>query len=329
MKQQMANVFMCHLEEIITNMGLMPPFYKRYMDDTLVIMPDSDIANHFLVILNSLHENINFTMELSTDDSISFIGLTIKKVGNSMQTQVYHKPTDTGLLLHYQSHCDNNHKKSLLMTMIHRAKELSSTKDSFISECNHLRSTFTRLGYPSSMIGSTIQKFLNEWDSTADCRDPDDNALRVKIPFKGQVSANAVKHQLKDLSRKIGIKVQPVFTSRKLEQDLKHKEHKPAIVNQHCVVYIFKCGQCDADYVGFTTRHLYQRIEEHKLKSSSIGRHLRNFHGSSSSLDQDNFSILKKCSSKWDCLINEMLYINKLKPKLNVQSDSIKAKVFT
>ena len=37
----------------------------------------------------------------------------------------------------------------------------------------------------------------------------------------------------------------------------------------------------------------------------------------------------KKCQSKLDCLIFEMFFIRKLKPNLNKQSDSIRAKLFT
>ena len=36
-----------------------------------------------------------------------------------------------------------------------------------------------------------------------------------------------------------------------------------------------------------------------------------------------NFTVLKKCTNKFDCLVYEMLYINTRKPSLNVQSDSI------
>ena len=34
------------------------------------------------------------------------------------------------------------------------------------------------------------------------------------------------------------------------------------------------------------------------------------------------------CNSKFDCLIYEMFFINELRPSLNVQCDSIRAKVF-
>ena len=41
------------------------------------------------------------------------------------------------------------------------------------------------------------------------------------------------------------------------------------------------------------------------------------------------FSILRKCRSKFDCLIFEMLFIKELKPGLNTQKDSVRAKLFT
>ena len=65
-----------------------------------------------------------------------------------------------------------------------------------------------------------------------------------------------------------------VFRSKPIHQILRPKEKKPDLVNNQCVVYHFKCDQCDADYVGFTTRHLHQRIQEHWY--SAIGKHLIN-----------------------------------------------------
>ena len=112
------------------------------------------------------------------------------------------------------------------------------------------------------------------------------------------------------LSSKIGIDVQPIYTSKKLEQDLKLKEIKPRIVNQHSVVYSFQCDLCNSNYVdvGFTTRHLFQRIADNHY--SAIGRHLRDALGNIDLLNESQFRILKKCSTKWDCLelVYEMLF---------------------
>ena len=120
--------------------------------------------------------------------------------------------------------------------------------------------------------------------------------------------------------------MQPVSVSKKLEQDLKPKEAKPSIVNQQCVVYHFVCDLCDAGYVGYTARHLFQRVAEHK--HSAIGKHFHEAHGRRDHLNESHFKILRKCQGKFDCLRFETLYIKKFKPKLNVQTDSIRAKVF-
>ena len=153
--------------------------------------------------------------------------------------------------------------------------------------------------------------------------DEQDASTRIVLPFKDQKSANAVRHQLSDLSRKIDAVVQSVYVSKKIKGHFKPKEHKPPIVNQQNVVYHYKCGLCDTDYVGFTCRHLHQRVDEHKR--STIGYHVKDEHGGDPDSIESNFEILKKCQNKLDCLIFEMLFIR----KLNKQSDSIRATLFT
>ena len=113
-----------------------------------------------------------------------------------------------------------------------------------------------------------------------------------------------------------------MFTSKKIAEEIKVTEPKRCL----CVVYEYKCDQCDADYVGYTCRHLFQRINEHK--HSVIGKHLRDVHNLRNKDLCDQFTILKKCHRKLDCLIYEMLFIKNKKPTLNTQSDSIKAKLF-
>ena len=101
-----------------------------------------------------------------------------------------------------------------------------------------------------------------DYSSTPDAETKPDETLRVSVPFNDQVSPNMVKRQMHDLSSKIGIDVQQIYTSKKLERDLKLKEIKPRIVNQHSVVYCFECDLCDSNYIGSTTRHLFQRIAD-------------------------------------------------------------------
>ena len=71
---------------------------------------------------------------------------------------------------------------------------------------------------------------------------------------------------------------------------------------------------------------LIKRIADHRY--SAIGRHLRDAHGNIDLLNESQFRMLKKCRRKWDCLVYEMLYISTIRPNLNTQSNSIRAKLF-
>ena len=160
-------------------------------------------------------------------------------------------------------------------------------------------------------------------------------------PLKDQKSANSVKREMQNLSAKIGVQIKPVFQSKKICKVLSPKEKKApnckqqkhitltrwyASVNNQCVVYKFQCDLCDTDYVGYTTRHLHQRIGDHK--HSAIGRHLEDHGLSKSDLKDKQFSVLRKCRSKFDCLIFEIVFIKEVKPGLNTQKDSVRAKSF-
>ncbi|PFX24193.1 hypothetical protein AWC38_SpisGene11202 [Stylophora pistillata] len=252
----LANTFMCSIEEKLEEKNELSSFYKRYVDDTLAIMPDLNEANIFLNKLNSCHRNLKFTMEIAKQNTIPFVGMNITKSGNRLETSFYRKSTNTGLLLYCHSHVDKRYKDCLLATMIHRAYQLSSTPTAFSAECNKLRSTFLNLDYPNVLINSAINKFLRNIDNIDAAKNTRGDTLSsiivVPLPFKDQQSANSVKKQMKILSANIGIQIKPVFQTKKIDQILALKEKKPPIVNNQCVVYKFECDLCDADYVGST-----------------------------------------------------------------------------
>ena len=323
----MANTFMCLMEEKLESEDKLPSFYKRYVDDTLAAVKDISTATTFLATLNEAHPAISFTMEVANNNKLPFIGMELAKIGKRLETCVYRKTTNKGLLLHYQSHVDACYKRSLLMTMLNRAHCLSSSPDIFAEECDNLRGIFLKLKYPEKLINSTITRFI-ESRNQQQVRDVQRNApVRIILPFKDQRSADIVPRQLSDLGKKINSDIRPVFTSKKIADDIRVAEAKPPLINQQCVVYKFKCDLCDADYVGYTRRHLFQRIDEHK--HSAIGKHLRDSHNQKNKDLTEQFTILKKCRGKFECLIYEMLFIQEMKPKLNIQSDSIKAKLFS
>lgn len=177
-----------------------------------------------------------------------------------------------------------------------------------------------------SIIRRFIESKVSE-DSHTRVADKREAPVRIVLPYKDQKSANVVRKQLADLSRKINADISPVYTSRKIKDEIKVREDKQPLVSQQCVVYSFQCGLCDAGYVGYTCRHLHQRIEEHK--GSAIGNHLREQHDMEPEDIAQSFRILRKCQNKFGYLIFEMFFfIKELKPMLNKQCDSIRAQLF-
>ena len=200
--------------------------------------------------------------------------------------------------------------------MLNRAYRLSSSWPYFSEECERLKPLFSSLDYPHHLINSTINTFINsrvadQQPLQASGRLAGNDVTQVVIAFKDQDTANIVKTLLKDLSIKLQTTIQPVFVSRKIGQDLKECETKPQLINQQCVVYQLKCNLCDTgSYVDYTRGHLYARVDGHKSTSSSVRKHYDNDHAGA--VPENLLSclkVLKKCMNKFDCLVNEMLYI--------------------
>ena len=101
----------------------------------------------------------------------------------------------------------------------------------------------------------------------------------------------------------------------------------PHRIDQKCVLYNFKCDQCNAGYVGHTRGHLFVRVDGFGSKTSSV----RKNHDTQVGIRiifAIFFNVFKKYQNKFDCLVNEMLLIKQLRPCLSVQSDWICASVF-
>ena len=134
---------------------------QRYVDDTFTIMPDIASAEIFLDTLNHCHPSAKFTMEVERNASLPFIGVELLNLAPRIKTKVYVKPTNTGLLLHYQSHVDNRYKRSLITTMLDRAYRISSDWSYFSQECDRFETVFLKLKYPRHLFNLAVKQFVD------------------------------------------------------------------------------------------------------------------------------------------------------------------------
>ena len=83
----------------------------------------------------------------------------VKNRGTKLETQVYRKPTNACLLLHFHSDTDKRYEESLLKTMLHCAYAIPSTIEAFNAKYAKLRSIFSTLNYPIGLIDSATSNF--------------------------------------------------------------------------------------------------------------------------------------------------------------------------
>ena len=125
----LANFFSGSLEKKIYDDEIidLPKLYLRYIDDVYAVFENESTCEKFLQVLNSKHENIRFIVEKSTDArTITFLDVQIELNENGYNTWVWRKPTNTGLLLNFNANCPQTWKSSLIMCLLHRAKNICS-----------------------------------------------------------------------------------------------------------------------------------------------------------------------------------------------------------
>ena len=203
-------------------------------------------------------------MELEENGRLPFLEMEVMKNGCRLDTKVYKKPMDSGLLLYYHSHVDGRCKRSLLNTMLNRAFKLLIYMEVFFTR--HVNAYHPPIHRLKSVWRLTYASISNQQEAP----------IRIMLPFKDQRSANAVRRQLGDLSRKVNEDISPVFKSQKIKDEIKVREDKPPLVNQQCTVHYVKCGLCDAGYVGYTcrkaviAREWVVRLASHNLSKYSL-----------------------------------------------------------
>ena len=180
-------------------------------------------------------------MEIEVEGKLPFLGAELIRKDDRLETKVYIKPTNTGLLLHFDSNVDMNYRKALVVTMFNLAFLLSSAWKYFTEECERLRGVFLRLRYPPYLLDSRFSRFINKKHQTTTESAPvnqeeKESVLRLRVPFKSQKSADVLRRQLNSLCNLVGTRIQPIFSSKKIAKEFGIEEAKAPLVNRQCVV---------------------------------------------------------------------------------------------
>ena len=127
------------------------PCWRHNMMMMICSSKNENEPDSFLIQSNSMHPSIKFTMEKGSNHQLAFLDIFGHKTSTAFLTSVYRKPTFSGLYTRWYSFCLQQHIINLIKTLIHRALMIPS-KCFLDDEIEFIRSTFSRNGYPLSVL---------------------------------------------------------------------------------------------------------------------------------------------------------------------------------
>ena len=115
-----ANFFKERFEnDALTSAIHKPSVRLRYVDDTFVIWSHGrEKLDKFLNHINTIHPNIQFTMETEKNRRLSFLDVLITRAEEEkLEFTVYRKPTHTDRYLHRTSNYHPRQKRGIIKTL--------------------------------------------------------------------------------------------------------------------------------------------------------------------------------------------------------------------
>ena len=96
-------------------------------------------------------------MDHSTTE-INFLGVTVTKVGNKLETDLYCKPTDTHLYLHAQSCHRYVNKGSIAYRQVVKFKIICSTKEKLSNHLEQSKQCLVYRGYREDCVFQKLKE---------------------------------------------------------------------------------------------------------------------------------------------------------------------------
>ena len=141
-----------------------PILLVRYIDDIFLIWPNHSNFSNFKESLDSFHQNIKFTAEISTT-TVNFLDITIYKNNppeNNLQIKTFQKSNNLYQYLHFTSQHHKPVFKGIVVGESIRYARTNSTKTNYLAQLQLFKTRLLKRGYPSNFIEKYTNKIRYE-----------------------------------------------------------------------------------------------------------------------------------------------------------------------
>ena len=131
--------------------------WLRFLDDCFIILEDNILTpTVFLDILNNLHKNIKFTMEVD-NVQLAFLDVMTNIEEDKIWMNTYSKPTDTKRYVPFNS-CHPKHTlKNIPLNLARRICMIIEKEEIKEEKLKELSEILTELGYPKEIIQNGVE----------------------------------------------------------------------------------------------------------------------------------------------------------------------------
>ena len=236
-------------------------YWYRYVDDVFAVFQGNETEiKKFVSEINNLHQNITFTYELETNNSLPFLDLKVHRNLNNISFEIHHKNTSTDHIIPYDSYHPTTQKLSAFHSFFNRLFSIPLSVDNFNQEHNYILTLANNNGFPLNLISKLYYRHQKRFVTsklTTLCKGTPDSCFFFSLPFLPPIS-NTIQNSLKHKNVKISLK--PLYNLRSL---LPSTKTKTDIIGK-CGVYKLLCNTCNMVYIGKTERTFKTRFREHQ-----------------------------------------------------------------
>ena len=247
--------------------------------------------------------------EAELNNKLPFLDLCIHvKEDGGTKITIYRKPNHTDQYLNFSSNHPLEHKRSVVRTFTHRAKEFVTTSEDQQCELKHVHNALRTNGYTEWALVVPKQKPKTKPKST--------NKGNTRPPSIGLPYVQGLSERLSKTFRQHGVSVyhKPVNTLRSILVHPKDKTPKDKKCGGH-IRDNMRSGPCTRVHLGETKRPLGKRFKEHtNLTIPTVGDHCN---ATRHSVSLDDTKVLTREPQWTKRQVTEAIYIKRNSPSMN------------
>ena len=238
-------------------------YYGRYVDDILIIHENinNNQSNNILEEFNNNNQHLQFTLEEEVNKKINFLDLTLIRYNKHIEFDIYRKPTTSKLSINNFSSHPTTYKLANFRFLLNRLNNIPLTKNRRKNEFHKILEVAQFNNFSKHDIIKLNYNIKNniELKNKTTLKPLIDKPKQYnKITYFGNIS-----QKIKNIFSKYNVNISFSIPDKN-KNSLKNKT--PTCESQICNnsgIYKLTC-ECQAMYIGKTSRKFTQRIYEHR-----------------------------------------------------------------